>query len=70
MDSLIIIFTIMWVVVVPLIKNTAHKQKKKTARAKRRDPSKYGAITLDGQVISVRGKGLLDPEALYTRTEK
>ena len=69
MNLIITIITLIWIIVIPAAKNAAHNHKKKSARARRRDPRNYGAVTLDGQTISVRGKGLLDPEALYTRTE-
>ncbi len=66
LEFLIVVIIILWSFGVPQIKEKAYKLKKRSARYNRRRPQDYGAIILDGQVISVRGKGVLDPSTLYT----
>ena len=53
----------------PAIKRTINENRRKTRITKRRARD-FGAIMLDGKRISERGKGVINPDAMYSETNR
>ncbi len=53
----------------PAIKRSA-SQAKRQSRIIKRNPRDFGSISLDGVRISERGKGVLNPDNMYSETNK
>ncbi|MBR5376568.1 MAG: hypothetical protein IK139_04745 [Lachnospiraceae bacterium] len=54
---------------VPAIRRTINENRRKTKASKRRARD-FGAIMLDGKRISERGKGVINPDAMYSETNR
>ncbi len=53
----------------PAIKRTINENRRKT-RVSKRKARDFGAIMLDGKRISERGKGVINPDAMYSETNR
>ena len=67
----VILIVIFFSFVLPSVKKKANKASiNKGSGAKGRNPRDYGNIVLDGKVISMRNKGVVDPSAMYSDSKR
>jgi len=67
----IILIILFFSYVLPSVKKEANKASiRKGSGAKGRNPRDYGNIVLDGKVISMRNKGVVDPSAMYSDSKR
>jgi len=64
-----VIVVVFFSFVMPAIRRSSRKAKKKR-KLTRRLPRDFGNILLDGVRVSERGKGVLNPKAMYSETNK
>lgn len=53
----------------PAIRRTVNENRRKTKISKRKARD-FGAIMLDGKRISERGKGVINPDTMYSETNR
>ena len=70
LNIIFILITVFIAYVLPALQRKQKKVKKAVGRNNRRHPSNYGNIYLDGRMISQCGRGVLNPNAMYSETNK
>ncbi|MBO6113163.1 MAG: hypothetical protein J6P45_08970 [Lachnospiraceae bacterium] len=71
MPSLIfVVIVLIMVYGIPSLRRKSRKKKLLNRSLARRNPSNYGNVVLDNVTISQRGRGVLNPSAMYSDTLK
>ena len=70
-EIVVILIVLFFSFVLPSIKKSANKASiNKGTGANGRNPRDYGNIVLDGKVISMRNKGVVDPSGMYSDSKR